>query len=55
MDDQDFDLNDLLTINTDYNLLKKVLEYLLSRDKNMANRLSKLESNFGLLKDETAK
>ena len=46
MDEQHFDLNNLMQLSTDYDLLKKVLEYLLARDKSMSERMSALELNF---------
>ena len=40
-----FDLDELLTLQVMYNPLKKVLEYLLARDKSISDSLSNIEQH----------
>ena len=49
-----FDLDALLKINYEYEPLKKVLEYLLSRDKETADKLLKLGTDIDDNKKEIA-
>jgi len=52
--EQEFDLDNLVHFSTDYELLKKILAYLLSRDKNLSGRLFNIESFIKSFKDELA-
>lgn len=52
MEELDFDLNNLVHFNTDYELLKKILAYLLSRDKATSGRLANLETLLQSFGDE---
>lgn len=54
MEEQEFDLNNLVHFNTDYELLKKILAYLLSRDKAISGRFNNLESLLQSFRDELA-
>ncbi len=47
-----FDLDSLLKINYEYEPLKKVLEYLLSRDKAAGDRLTKLEGDIDIIRKD---
>jgi hypothetical protein len=46
MDTETFDLDGLVRINYDYDSLKKVIAYLLKRDKLTAEKLAKQAADF---------
>jgi hypothetical protein len=52
--EHEFDLENLVQFSTDYELLKKILAYLLSRDKAVVGRLSNIETLIQSFKDELA-
>lgn len=49
-----FDLEGLMKLNYDYDLLKRVLEYLLSQDKAASGRLTHLEKLVSTMEKELA-